>query len=77
MRILVMRLDAKGNAEIKKLKIKMKLIMKIILWNMMTNILITPMLKNREQHFMVLFFYGIDMQRINVYRVVINFQVTK
>ena len=65
------------NAEIKKLKIKMKLIMKIILWNMMTNILITPMLKNREQHFMVLFFYGIDMQRINVYRVVINFQVTK
>ena len=28
----------------------------IILWNMMTNILITPMLKNREQHFMVLFF---------------------
>ena len=51
--------------------------MKIILWNMMTNILITPMLKNREQHFMVLFFYGIDMQRINVYRVVINFQVTK
>ena len=52
--------------------------MKIILWNMMTNILITPMLKNREQHFMVAdFFYGIDMQRINVYRVVINFQVTK
>ena len=50
---------------------------KIILWNMMTNILITPMLKNREQHFMVLFFYGIDMQRINVYHVVINFQVTK
>ncbi len=49
--------------------------MKIILWNMMTNILITPMLKNREQHFMVLFFYGIDMQRINVYHVVINFQV--
>lgn len=36
-----------------------------------------PMLKNREQHFMVLFFYGIDMQRINVYHVVINFQVTK